>query len=136
LIDIQVRTNVLRAVDSLKDELVQLVRDMVRIPSVTPVAPAAGSTDTVVEISSETLVNHALKPIMESFGLETDLWEVERRVAPIWWESGAGKEAVVTCSSTGMWMSCRLALLRNGQWLVPGAVKSLMGRFTVAVPPI
>lgn len=78
MIDDQVRTNVLRAVDSLKDELVKLVGDMVRIPSVTPTPASSGSSDTAVEISGETHVNHLVKPVMESCGLETDLWEVEK----------------------------------------------------------
>jgi len=98
VIDDQVRTNVLGAVDSLKDELVQLVCDLVRIPSVTPVAPAPGSTDTVVEVSGETLVNRALKPIMESFGLETDLWEVEKgraNLVGIWRGKGGGRSLLL-----------------------------------------
>ena len=98
VIDDQVRTNVLRAVDSLKDELVQLVCDIVRIPSVPPVAPAPGSTDTVVEISGETLVNHALKPVMESCGLETDLWEVEKgraNLVGIWRGKGRGRSLLL-----------------------------------------
>jgi acetylornithine deacetylase len=96
--DAHVRMNVLRAVDSLKDELVQLVCDIVRIPSVTPVAPAPGSTDTVVEVSGETLVNQTLKPIMESFGLETDLWEVEKgraNLVGIWRGKGGGRSLIL-----------------------------------------
>ena len=78
MIDAQVRTNVLRAVDSLKDELVQLVCETVRIPSCTSMPAASGSSDTAIEISGETRVNYAFKPVMESCGLETDLWEVEK----------------------------------------------------------
>lgn len=98
MLDAQVRMDVLRAVDSLKDELVQLVCDIVRIPSVTSVAPAPGSTDTVVEVSGETLVNQALKPIMESFGLETDLWEVEKgraNLVGIWRGKGGGRSLIL-----------------------------------------
>jgi len=51
VIDAKVRTNVLRAVDSLKDELVQLVCDLVRIPSVTAMPADFSSSDTEVEIS-------------------------------------------------------------------------------------
>jgi len=94
VIDDQVRTNVLRAVDSLKDELVQLVGDMVRIPSVTPAPPSSGSSDTAVEISGETHVNHVVKPVMESCGLETDLWEVEKgraNLVGIWRGKGRGR---------------------------------------------
>jgi acetylornithine deacetylase/succinyl-diaminopimelate desuccinylase family protein len=98
VIDNQVRTNVLQAVDSLKDELVQLVSDMVRIPSVPPEAPAPGLTDTAVEVSGETLVNRALKPVMESFGLETDLWEVEKgraNLVGIWRGKGKGRSLLL-----------------------------------------
>ena len=98
MIDDQVRTNVLRAVDSLKDELVQLVCDTVRIPSVTPMSAGFGSSDTVVEISGETQVNHALKPVMESCGLETDLWEVEKgraNLVGIWRGKGRGRSLLL-----------------------------------------
>jgi acetylornithine deacetylase/succinyl-diaminopimelate desuccinylase family protein len=98
VIDDQVRTNVLRAVDSLKDELVQLVCDMVRIPSVTPMPAGFGSSDIVVEISGETQVNHALNPVMESCGLETDLWEVEKgraNLVGIWRGKGRGRSLLL-----------------------------------------
>jgi hypothetical protein len=70
VIDAKVRTNVLKAVDSLKDELVQLVCETVRIPSCTSMPAGPGSSDTTVEISGETRVNYAFKPVMESCGLE------------------------------------------------------------------
>ena len=98
MIDNQVRTNVLRAVDNLKDELVQLVCDIVRIPSVPPTPPGPGSSDTAVEVSGETQVNYALKPVMESFGLETDLWEVERgraNLVGIWRGKGQGRSLIL-----------------------------------------
>jgi acetylornithine deacetylase len=90
--------NVLRAVDSLKDELVQLVCDTVRIPSVPPMAAGFGSSDTTVEISGETRVNHVLKPAMESCGLETDLWEVEKgraNLVGIWHGIGGGRSLLL-----------------------------------------
>jgi acetylornithine deacetylase len=93
MIDAQVRKNVLRTVDSLKDELVQLVCDTVRIPSCTSVPVDLGSSDTSFEISGETRVNHAIKPVMESCGLETDLWEVEKgraNLVGIWRGKGRG----------------------------------------------
>jgi len=78
LIDDQVRADVLSAVDSLKDELVQLLCDIVRIPSVTGMPADPCSDDDLPEVSGETQVNHVLKLVMESFGLDTDLWEVEK----------------------------------------------------------
>ena len=98
VIDNQVRTNVLRAVDSLKDELVQLVCDMVRIPSVTAMPAGNSSGDTVVEVSGETRVNHFLKPVLESCGLETDLWEVEKgraNLVGIWRGKGGGRSLLL-----------------------------------------
>jgi acetylornithine deacetylase/succinyl-diaminopimelate desuccinylase family protein len=98
VIDAKVRTNVLRAVESLKDELVQLVCDTVRIPSVTPLTAGLGSSDTMAEISGETKVNHTIKPVMESCGLETDLWEVEKgraNLVGIWHGKGRGRSLLL-----------------------------------------
>jgi acetylornithine deacetylase len=98
VIDNQVRTNVLRAVDSLKDELVQLVCETVRIPSCTSMPAGPGSSDTTVEISGETRVNYAFKPVMESCGLETDLWEVEKgraNLVGIWRGKGRGRSLLL-----------------------------------------
>jgi len=74
----QARTDVLRIVEGLTDELVQLVCETVRIPSVPPMTAGFGSSDTAGEDSGETEVNRALKPVMESCGLETDMWEVAK----------------------------------------------------------
>jgi acetylornithine deacetylase/succinyl-diaminopimelate desuccinylase family protein len=98
VIDDQVRTNVLSAVDSLKDELVQLVCDTVRIPSVTPITAGLGSSESVDEISGETRVNHVFKPVMEYCGLETDLWEVEKgraNLVGIWRGKGKGRSLLL-----------------------------------------
>jgi acetylornithine deacetylase/succinyl-diaminopimelate desuccinylase family protein len=98
VIDAKVRTNVLRAVDSLKDELVQLVCDTVRIPSCTSMPAGSSSNGTTVESSGETRVNHAFKPVMESCGLETDLWEVEKgraNLVGIWRGKGRGRSLLL-----------------------------------------
>jgi len=98
VIDEQVRANVLRAVDSLKDELVQLLCDIVRIPSVPATPVDSGSSDIAEGVSGETQVNHFLKPVMESFGLETDLWEVEKgraNLVGIWRGQGGGRSLIL-----------------------------------------
>lgn len=93
MIDNQVRTKVLRTVDILKNELVQLVCDIVRIPSVTATPAVSGSNDAEVGISGESQVNYVLKPVMESCGLDTDLWEVEKgraNLVGVWHGNGGG----------------------------------------------
>jgi len=72
--DGQTRNRIIESVDSLKDEIVQAVCDMVRIPSVPP--EGFGPTDPAQPPTGETLVNQYLKPLMEASGLETDMWEV------------------------------------------------------------
>ena len=75
MIDQKVKTEIVAAVDSLADELVQLVVDMIKIPSVNPCYPGEVYEEV---LGGETKVNEFLKPIMESMGLETDLWAVEK----------------------------------------------------------
>jgi len=77
VIDSQVKEDVLSAVDSFKDELVKLVSDMIQIPSVTP--NQGGDVVREEVLGGETRVNEFLKPVMESIGLETDLWESEEK---------------------------------------------------------
>lgn len=74
MIDNQVKKDLLSAVDSLRDEMVKLVSDIVQIASVNPTIPDVERDEV---IGGETRVNEFLKPVMESFGLEADLWEEE-----------------------------------------------------------
>lgn len=60
-------------VDSLKDELVQVICDTVRIPSVTP----GFGREQEISKGGETRVNLYMEPIMKETGMETDLWEEE-----------------------------------------------------------
>lgn len=96
--DSQLRTDVLQAVDSLKDELVQLVCETVRIPSEPSMPAGLSSSDASVEVSGETVVNHVLKTAMQSFGMEADLWEVERgraNLVGIWRGQGRGRSLIL-----------------------------------------
>ncbi len=75
MIDEATRQDILTAVDDLSDELVQLVSDIVQIPSVTPNYGPSIIREEV--LGGEAEVNEFLKPVMDSMGLETDLWEAE-----------------------------------------------------------
>ena len=74
MIDVTVKGKVLAAVEHLRDELVQLVSDTVMIPSVNPTYPGQVYEEA---LGGETKVAEFLKPVMESAGLETDMWEEE-----------------------------------------------------------
>jgi len=75
MIDEEIKNNVLKAVDSLEDEMVRVISDIIQIPSINPYI----DTDFKDErIGGETRVNAYLKPVMESFGLQTDMWEEEK----------------------------------------------------------
>lgn len=92
--DKRLRDDVMQAVDSLKDEMVQVVCDMVRIPSVPPMPAAFGPPEAAEGVAGETQVNQYLKPVMESSGLQADLWEVEKgraNLAGIWRGKGKGR---------------------------------------------
>jgi len=80
MIDAKVKKDVLEAVDGLKDELVKLVSDTVQIPSVNPYYSGEVYEETV---GGETKVAEFVKPVMESIGLKTDMWEEEKRRANV-----------------------------------------------------
>jgi acetylornithine deacetylase len=67
---------ILSAVEELEDELVELVSRMVQIPSITPNYGAGIVKEEV--LGGETRVNELVQPVMESIGLETDMWEAEK----------------------------------------------------------
>jgi acetylornithine deacetylase/succinyl-diaminopimelate desuccinylase-like protein len=74
MIDPQVKHSLLQAVNDLQDELVKLTSDLIRIPSVNPTYPGIDMDEVK---GGESRVNQFLKPVMESAGLTTDLWEEE-----------------------------------------------------------
>lgn len=74
MIDPIVKQNVTKAVDSLKDEMVKTISDIIQIPSINPYIDIGLKAE---RIGGETRVNAYLKPLMESFGLTTDMWEEE-----------------------------------------------------------
>ncbi len=94
MIETQVRQNIICTVDSLRDELVLLVSDIVQIPSVNPTL--AGIQKEVV-IGGETKVNRYLKGVMEAIGLKTDLWEEEKgraNLVGVYRGSGGGRSLI------------------------------------------
>jgi acetylornithine deacetylase len=68
------KNDIVSKVDALKDELIQLTSDLIRIPSVNPHYPGQVYEEV---LGGETKVNEHIQPIMEGLGLETDLFEVE-----------------------------------------------------------
>jgi len=94
MIDPKVKKDVLEKVNSLKDELVQLVVDTVKIPSINPTYPGQVYEET---LGGETRVAEFLKPVMESVGLETDMWEQEKgraNLVGVCKGSGGGKSLI------------------------------------------
>jgi formylaminopyrimidine deformylase len=71
--DKKMKTAISASVESLRGELIQLVSDTVKIPSVNPTFGGVPA-----EQLGESRVNEFLRPIMESMGLKTDLWEQEK----------------------------------------------------------
>lgn len=71
----RVNKDVLSAIDNLHDNLIQLVCETVRIPSINPTYPGQEYEQT---IGGETKVAQYLKPVLKDIGLETDMWEQEK----------------------------------------------------------
>lgn len=72
--DAEIRNKVIQVVDSLQDEMIKVVSGIIQIPSINPYLDISLKDE---RIGGETQVNTYLKPVMESFGLVTDMWEEE-----------------------------------------------------------
>ena len=86
--------NIIREVDNLKDELIQLVSDAVKIPSINPTYPGEVYQDT---LGGETKVAEFLKPLLEDIGLKTDMWEKEKgraNLVGVYQGTGGGKSLI------------------------------------------
>jgi len=75
MLDERIKNDIITEVENLKDELIKLVVDTVRIPSINPTYPGIVREEV---LGGESKVCEYLKPVMESIGLETDLWEEEK----------------------------------------------------------
>ncbi len=73
--DTKIKEAILKEVEGLKDDLVQLAIDTVQIPSINPTYPGETYKEAM---GGETKVNEHMKPVLESLGMTTDLWEEER----------------------------------------------------------
>ena len=72
-IDEEIRTAVCHAIDDLKDELVQCVSDLVKIPSVNPSYLGVKVEDV---LGGETRNNKVLEKHLIDMGFHTEMWEV------------------------------------------------------------
>ncbi len=94
MIQSELKTKITNAVDSFKDELVQLVCDIVRIPSVNPTYPGEVYEKT---LGGETKVAEFLKPLLDDIGLKTDIWDKEKgrsNLVGVYKGSGGGKSLI------------------------------------------
>ncbi len=73
--NIKTKEAILAQVDALQEELIQMVVNMVQIPSVNP---TYAGMDYATTLGGESKVNEFLEPIMASMGLKTDLFEAEK----------------------------------------------------------
>jgi acetylornithine deacetylase len=71
----KMKQDIVQAVDSLQDEMIQVISDIIKIPSINPYIDTERKEE---RLGGETRVNEYLKPVMESVGFQTDLWEVEK----------------------------------------------------------
>lgn len=74
MVDEKIQQDILKAVDNLREDLVNLVCDLVRIPSVNLIL-AGPEAETAR--GGESAVNRYMEKFMKSMGLSTDLWEEE-----------------------------------------------------------
>ena len=89
-----VKQDILATVDSLRDEIIKLTVDIVRIPSVNPTYPGIVREEV---IGGEMRVNEYLKPVMEAVGLKTDMWEEEKgraNLVGVYKGTGGGKSLI------------------------------------------
>ncbi len=88
------REKIISSVEELSEELVRLVSEIVKIPSINPKIPYANAN---VEPDGETKVSEFLKPIMEDMGLEVDMFaEAEGRnnIVGVSKGTGGGKSLI------------------------------------------
>jgi acetylornithine deacetylase len=70
----EAREAVLMRIDALQDDIVEALRSLVRIPSVTPKYPGL---DVTPYVGGETRCNQRLASLVEAAGARIDLWEEE-----------------------------------------------------------
>jgi formylaminopyrimidine deformylase len=75
MIDKTLQEKIVKTVDELQGEMVETLSKIIQIPSINPYINPELKEE---RIGGETHVNEFLQPVMASFGLVTDLWEVEK----------------------------------------------------------
>jgi len=94
MIENEISRAITTEVDLLKNELVQLVSDIVKIPSINPTYPGEVYEDV---LGGETKVAMHMKPFLDNIGLKTDIWDKEEgrsNLVGVYKGSGGGKSLI------------------------------------------
>jgi len=88
------KQEVSRIIDTMEDEIIRIVSDLVRIRSVNPRFPGVTYEE---EIGGETEANTCLKQQYEQLDLEVDMWEEaegQANLVGVWKGAGGGKSLI------------------------------------------
>ena len=88
------RQEILQSIDSMRDEIVETVSQLVRIRSVNPGYPGTNYEE---ELGGETQANQFLAEIHRQMDLDIDMWEEEKgrtNLVGIWKGTGGGKSLI------------------------------------------
>jgi acetylornithine deacetylase len=88
------KKQVMQLIDSMKDELVSTVSELIQIRSVNPGYPGV---DYDQELGGETNANNYLKEKYEKLSLEVDMWEEDKgraNLVGVWKGTGGGKSLI------------------------------------------
>ncbi|MBW2122597.1 MAG: ArgE/DapE family deacylase [Deltaproteobacteria bacterium] len=69
------RSTVLNKIDEIRDDVLEILKEIIRIPSITPKYPGVRREEV---LGGETLCNQTLSRFYEQIGCRVDLWEEER----------------------------------------------------------
>ena len=89
-----IKLDIEKAVEQLQEDMIRVISDTLKIPSINPIIDPELKEE---RIGGETRVNEYLKPVMESVGLRTDLWEVEKgraNLVGVYKGSGGGRSLI------------------------------------------
>jgi acetylornithine deacetylase/succinyl-diaminopimelate desuccinylase family protein len=92
--DDELKQKIEQTVGELQAEMIGVVSDIIRIPSINPYIDPEMREE---RIGGETRVNEYLKTVMDSVGLQTDLWEIEKgraNLVGVWKGRGGGHSLI------------------------------------------
>ena len=118
------KMKVFHIIDTMEDEIIRTVSDLVRIRSVNPGYPGVNYDE---EIGGETEANTYLKQKYEQLDLEVDLWEEkagQANLAGVWKGTGGGK----SLAHNGHIDTVPPGLAENWKWCDPFSGKVEDGR--------